>query len=1225
MKYRDLVSFDPVESVIKLTDANKKEDAERLVKTYVMSDSMADAIINVVLPQLQFENTIDNKGIFVVGNYGTGKSHLMSVISAIAENEKMLDLIKNERFKQASACIAGKFEVLRFEIGASKMELRDIVTKEIEKDLHKRGIEYKFPSMEEVSNTTDSLAEMMNLFQEKYPNKGYLIVVDELLDYLRHLTEQSMILALTFLREMGEVSKVSRIRFMAGLQESLFESGQFSFVADSLSRVKARFEQIMIKKQDISFVVSERILKKNNRQKAWIREHLIKFGPLYKNLADKLEEYVNLFPIHPSYIETFEKVYIAEKREILKTISLTIKDLLDKEVPDDDTGIISYDSYWPFIRDNPSMKADADIREVIEKSGVLESLIESSYTRPLYKPIAKRIIHALSIKRLTTGDIYAPLGLTIDNMKDELFIYIQMPEMEESFLRSTIESAVKEIIKTVSGQFITFNRDNEQYYLDLKKDIDYDAKIQARADFIGEDDTLNKYYYQIILKAMEWDRPEYVKDRRIYQYELLWEEKNVERTGYLFMGLPNERTTAHPPRNFYIYFLPPYGNIKYEGKIEEDEVFFEFVNRDEKVDENIKLYAAAMYMYDTSSGHSKSVYYDKAMEYQQKAVNWIRDHIKECFMVRYDGESKTILYWLKSRAAVDVPTKDFIDMTASTCLSSYFQKKYPEYPKFSVLVTQKNTGELLRSAINYLAGKKTEIGAQVLKSLGLLDEDKNIVPENSKYARYYINLINKLPEKQVLNRDEIFQWVNIDEELDKRFMLESHWVLLILCSLIYSGDIILTTSSKKYDATMLEELASANMADLLRFEHCQKPTDIPLDALKTLFKFLEIAPGQITNPNTRAAAVEIMLERIDGLINRIIDVQKFLYGDINLWGRPMISDDKKQSFKKALLGFKDFLDSLKKYNTPAKLKNFKPTSTEIKEQFKAFEVIKELNSLKSFKQEIEPYASYLSNAELILKDAEWLGKINDVKVEIESVLTKPFSIDDDTVNEIVNELKLLKNEYVHKYLGLHKKHRLNLSDDERRKKIMSSDVKQNLEKLIGIKDVIIPKGSFYELMDRLSSLKVCFSLIEDDLKNTALCPHCNFNPQDGDRPVFGELDAIEDAMDKLYADWEKRLVNVIEDPEVRQNIVFLKREQQNSLKPLIEDKRLPQKIDGTFISAINDLVEGLEKLEVTLKDIENKVFGNGPSTVEDLKKRFMDFIDEIVRGKDAARVRIILK
>jgi DNA replication protein DnaC len=28
---------------------------------------------------------MDNKGLLVVGNYGTGKSHLMSVISALAE------------------------------------------------------------------------------------------------------------------------------------------------------------------------------------------------------------------------------------------------------------------------------------------------------------------------------------------------------------------------------------------------------------------------------------------------------------------------------------------------------------------------------------------------------------------------------------------------------------------------------------------------------------------------------------------------------------------------------------------------------------------------------------------------------------------------------------------------------------------------------------------------------------------------------------------------------------------------------------------------------------------------------------------------------------------------------------------------------------------------------------------------------------------------------------
>jgi len=1223
VKYKDLVNFDPVESIIKLTEANKKQDAERFVKTYVMSDGMADALTSVVLPQLHFENPVDNKGIFIVGNYGTGKSHLMSVISAIAESRDMLAFVKNERFRNAADSIAGKFEVLRFEIGSSKMELRDIVTKEIEKDLHKRGIEFTFPSMEEVSNTTDSLVEMMNLFQEKYPDQGYLIVVDELLDYLRHLTEQNMVLALTFLREMGEVSKVSRIRFMAGLQESLFESGQFSFVTDSLNRVKARFEQIMIKKQDISFVVSERILKKNDRQKAWIREHLTKFGPLYRNLSDRLEEYVNLFPIHPSYIETFEKVYIAEKREILKTISFTIKDMLDKEIPEDGTGIISYDSYWDFIKNDPGMKADADIREVIEKSGVLESLIESSYTRPTYRPMAKKVIHALSVKRLTAGDIHAPLGLTVDNMKDELFIYTKMPEMEESFLKSTVETVVKEIIKTVNGQFITYNSDNEQYYLDLKKDVDYDARIQAKADFIGED-TLNKYYYNIILKAMEWERPEYVVGRRIYQYELIWEEKKVERAGYLFMGLPNERTTAQPPRNFYIYFLPPYGNNKHDGSIGEDEVYFEFVNRDEKIDEYIRMYSAAISMFETSSGNSKTVYYNKAMGYQKKAVEWIQEHIKECFEVRYDGESKTILYWLKSRAIVDVPVKDYIDMTASTCLSPYFQSKYPDYPKFSVLVTQKNARELFKSAINYIAGKKTDVGAKVLDSLELLDEDKNIFPEHSKYARYYINLINKLPEQQVLNRDEIFHWVNGDEELDKGFMLEPYWVLVIMSSLVYSGDITLSTSAKKFDATMLEELAEANTADLLEFKHCQRPMDIPMDALKSLFKFLDIPPGQIINPNTRAAAVEIMLKKIDDMINKIFDVQKFMYGNINIWGKPVINEDKKQNCKETLLELKDFLDSLKRYNTPAKLKNFKPTIKEIDGQYNALEIIKELNILRSFKQDIEPYASYLASAELVIKDETWQGQVAEVKKQIESVLMKPSCIDDNITGGITGKLAQIKGEYMQKYMELHKKHRLDLSGDERKKKILTGNLKQNLEKLAGIKD-IIPQGKFNELMDRLSSLKVCFSLIEENMKNTAVCPYCSFNPADGASPVFGELDFIEDAMDKLYHEWKNILTNVIDDPRVSENISFLKKEQQTSLKPLIQNKTLPEKIDGMFVSAINDLVKGLEKVEISTKDIETRVFGSGPSTVEDLKKRFMDFVDDIVKGKDAGRVRIIMK
>ena len=42
----------------------------------------------------------------------------------------------------------------------------------------------------------------------------------------------------------------------------LFDNPKFSFVADSLRRVKERFKEARIVREDIAFVVSERLLKK---------------------------------------------------------------------------------------------------------------------------------------------------------------------------------------------------------------------------------------------------------------------------------------------------------------------------------------------------------------------------------------------------------------------------------------------------------------------------------------------------------------------------------------------------------------------------------------------------------------------------------------------------------------------------------------------------------------------------------------------------------------------------------------------------------------------------------------------------------------------------------------------------------------------------------------------------------------------------------------------------
>ena len=86
---------------------------------------------------------------------------------------------------------------------------------------------------------------------------------------------------------------------------------------------------------------------------------------MYERLGSRLEEYVTLFPVHPDYLSTFERVSVAEKREILKTISGEIKKLYDCDVPVNEPGVISFDSYWPYIEGDSSLRSDPNIREVL--------------------------------------------------------------------------------------------------------------------------------------------------------------------------------------------------------------------------------------------------------------------------------------------------------------------------------------------------------------------------------------------------------------------------------------------------------------------------------------------------------------------------------------------------------------------------------------------------------------------------------------------------------------------------------------------------------------------------------------------------------------------------------------------------------------------------------------------------------------------------------------------
>ncbi|MDD3893617.1 MAG: DUF6079 family protein [Syntrophomonadaceae bacterium] len=1223
MKYGDLVQFEPIDTIVQVVEANDYTEAQRLVRTFVISDRMAEKIKDVVLPHLQFEEQKDNKALLIVGNYGTGKSHLMSVISTLAEHAELLPMVQHAEIKNITGQLAGKFKVFRTEIGASTMPLRDIICQGMTAYLETIGVDYTFPPMDKVTNNKDCLLEMMAQFYEQYPEQGFLVVVDELLDYLRTRKSLEIILDLNFLREIGESCKATRFRFMAGVQESLFDSDKFQFVGDTLRRVKDRFEQLRIAREDVAYVVANRLLKKDERQKALIRTHLEKFYPLYENMAERSEQFVTLFPVHPAYLEVFEKVYVAEKREVLKTISATIGKLINKEVPEAEPALVSFDAYWEFILENPALRSMPDVRIVVDKSQRLEGIINTSFTIPLYKPAALKLIRALSVHRLTTGDINTPIGLAADALRDGLCLHLPMPEEDAEFLKTTLETVLKEIRKTVSGQFISFNKENEQYYLDPQRDIDYESEIEKRADLLS-DDTLNRFYFNVLTQLLERGES-MVTGHKVWEYELEWKEKRASRVGWLFFGAPNERSTAQPPRDFYLYFLAPFGDQTFTDEKKVDEIFFVLERKDDKFSLPLKLYAAAVEMALISQGDSKKSYNDKAVTYRKEVVKWISNNLISAYEVAYKGVSHKFVTLIKG-AGSGKDTREVLNTAASSLLSTYFQEQTPDYPTFSVQVTTKNRDQYAQEAIRWIATNvKTDNGAKILDSLELL-EGNNLRPADSRYAKFILEELKKKGTGQVVNRQELIQPLySIDYAV--KYRLEPEWVAVILVALVYDGAITLALHGGKYDASNLEDLAKRSVKDIMDFKHIEPPKDLPLAELKLLFEFLGLPPGQIVNPDTRENAVNNMQKEVKTLVEEVATLQPQCINGVQSFGINFLTELEKEQARKKLDSYKNFLESLQVYKTPAKLKNFRYTAKDIKEQQEAKTIVVRLKELLELKREIDGLAAYINQAELAMPSEHvWAKAVHTQRQEL-TTLVIGKNVDTSIKKDILGRLKGLKDSYIMDYMKLHKKLRLDVHADTKKKKLLQQD---NLKKLNKLKEIeLMPKGQLQAWTEELGKLKPCYSLVKEDLDNTPVCPHCYFNPvkEVDAKPVYSRVEQLEEALEQLVSQWTENLLGNLEDPIVSNNIALITKESARArVQEFIKKRVLPEDLDSEFINAIKEVLSGLVKMNLTLDEVKAALLAGGsPCTIDELKNRFTKYLDQMVEGKELLKVRIILE
>ncbi|OQB91232.1 MAG: hypothetical protein BWX83_00627 [Candidatus Cloacimonetes bacterium ADurb.Bin117] len=488
--------------------------------------------------------------------------------------------------------------------------------------------------------------------------------------------------------------------------------------------------------------------------------------------------------------------------------------------------------------------------------------------------------------------------------------------------------------------------------------------------------------------------------------------------------------------------------------------------------------------------------------------------------------------------------------------------------------------------------------------------------------------------------------------------LEPEWVAVILASLVYSGDIVLAIPGKKFDATGLQQLAATGMDELVRFKHLEQPKEWNLPALKALFELLGMTPGmaQLVTQG-KDEPVQNLQQAVGKIVKRIVMTQQTLREGLSFWGLNLVSlksnvqspksgDLEPETLDFGLENAKAFFESLQAYSSPGKLKNFRYSAPEVLAHEKAVKALDELDALREFIMDHSPTASWLATAEASASRGSefrvtgsesksqgldlWVDQVKAIRGDVLDSINSELKTQNPQLarfsSEVGEKLKKLKRDYINQYISLHTRARLGVNDDKRKAGLLNDQRLQTLLKLAGID--LMPRQQLTDYQNRLAGLKSCFALTEQNLDASPICPHCGFRPsvESGTAASSQMIDQMDAQLDAMVTAWTSTILSNLEDPITQANMDLLKIDDREPLEAFIKSKELPVPLDSNFVHALKEVLSGLVKVTVKAQELQQALqVTDGPATPAEMKKRFEEYIDQLTKGKDPAKVRIVVE
>lgn len=1210
MKIKELFNFEDIQQVVAIGNI---ENEQEMVEKFVISPNLKEDLLEF-LEYLKGNKPEKNTSVDVIGNYGTGKSHLLTFLSLILSNPKMVQYIQDEYLKKEFSSIDREFLVVKYELPGQDKSLEEIFFYRVKKQLKEfYGIDISDIDTQE-NDPKELIEEILLKIKEKYPNKGLIVIFDEYSDFLKSKESFKQNRDLQFTRQIAECSKNQDFILMLSMQEYIFSNPEYKDKADLINKIEKRFLKFNITSENIEDIIAKRMVTKTPNQIEELKNQFETIKEKFPNIALEEDRYVNLFPVHPYLIEMLSRLTLFENRSILMFISDQTKKIQDNDFPD----FITYDLiYDELIESEHTVKNNEMVKPVIDIVKSLRDIVPRLDSQ--YQDRAKTLINALAIKNLVTppdsqgekkGDD------TPEKFAENLCIIPKSKFMEPSEDISTI---LNMLISKSEGQFISKDEQSNTYFINLNRTTDYNQIINNKAanmddlqynnEVFVEDFLLNELGFEITNEiAYAENNKKYVIDDTVS-----WNERNSFRKGVLAINIGNKLSINN--NGDYLVSIKGFG----PHSIDEHDMNHIIINPkySDEFKQSIRRLAAVNQFLKTKT-------HVNAMTSKRNTIldTEVKKYFKEAILnstIQY----KTDNYTLEELGiSIDI-TSEIFSQVKEKLLGEDLVGLYPEYPKFKsdAKLSLNNIEKTIESVLGEIS-IKTILTDFDLKSRRILTplelyKDDSIDVNNSKYTSIILNKV-----------ESTFKNIPISEIVEffeaKPYGMQKEITYLLIAILLRNGNIMISNKNGKiYSSSDFSQLFKPGLKVFNDLKYIKQEEGPNADAQK-IFDIFDLDKNTLTNKKEYPAALKSYVEKINDIEVNISSINNQFNNIVQNNAINLPLDDLKEKID--IINNVSFEDlEISTINDFNKLDYSQENLININESYNLISVFDSL--LRDYNNFMYSGLTYMDNAIKFINheffkqtDKDELNKIYQESLDI---INNPRKLlKEDERRPIEGKIQMFKSKYKNIYYTAHEQFVGKNVNWELLDQIETSQVFDKLNLLSKIRSINASKFNNIKLdIQTIKSLR-CNSFTADELDNNYHC-HCMFPNNMGEYKDLGsKINEINEYISKLSVSWENEVLATVNDNKSKLNQLDVS--EQDIIDNILVSQKLPDNVDMQVITAINNLLEDIEIKELKFNELYNILTSERDTLkVNELLDKLEKYVKNIVSDTDNARIKII--